>query len=263
MNSTLPISSAQSPHSIARSDLFISYRQAFRQATGRLLRFTEEVIPGTDNHESELCLFPRTPVCADGRNFGFLSVDPFRLTDEQNGGFDVIAHRMLDHGATPAEIRAVRASFNRLPAMSSALAEAVNTMVRIFALQLGEFADRAFLESMDSEPAAVAKARNFIMEHLVEPITLEQVASNVGVSSFHFCKIFKKATGFTFTEFVTLARVAEAKRMLLSPQNRVTEVAYEVGFQSLSQFNRCFKKVTNQSPSEFRSGSRHANLITC
>ena len=67
---------------------------------------------------------------------------------------------------------------------------------------------------------------------------VEAVAKAVNVSPFHFCKLFKRATGLTFTDFVNRARVEKAKRMLMKPDARITEVAYDVGFQSLSHFNR-------------------------
>ncbi len=79
------------------------------------------------------------------------------------------------------------------------------------------------------------------------------MARHSGVSPFHFCKIFKRFTGLTFTEYVNRARVEKAKQLLIKPQSRVTEVAYDVGFQSLSQFNRSFRRVMDQSPTEFRS----------
>ncbi len=64
--------------------------------------------------------------------------------------------------------------------------------------------------------------------------------------------MFKKATGLTFTEYLSRIRVEKAKSYLLNPHIRISEVAFEVGFQSLSQFNRVFKKITGQSPSQFR-----------
>ena len=94
------------------------------------------------------------------------------------------------------------------------------------------------------------------MGHLAEPMSLEGVASEVNVSPFHFCKIFKRATGMTFTDFVNRARVEKAKRMLMRPEARITEVAYDVGFQSLSHFNRSFRRIVSESPTEFRSRMR-------
>ena len=65
--------------------------------------------------------------------------------------------------------------------------------------------------------------------------------------------MFKKATGINFTEYVSRTRTEKAKNLLLNPNLRVSEIAYEVGFQSLTHFNRIFKKLVGQSPTEYRS----------
>jgi AraC-like DNA-binding protein len=70
---------------------------------------------------------------------------------------------------------------------------------------------------------------------------------------FHFCKVFHKTTGLTFTDYVARVRLDDAKTQLLNPSRRISEVAYDVGFQSLTQFNRTFKRVFGQSPTEFRA----------
>lgn len=231
---------------VSRSELFVSYRNAFREATGRLLRFTQN---------SEVSGFPpclKIPVKVAGKPIGFLSVDPYRTIGLEDDLFNNFAHQMLDGGATPSQLRTARKTYDHLPAMSQSLAHAVETMLRIFSIQLGEFAERAFLQSTCNEPPAISKARGYILGHLGEELALDDVARHAGVSLYHFCKVFKKTTGHTFTEFVTKARVEEAKRLLMHPQMRVTEIAYDVGFQSLSQFNRSFKKITAQSPSEYR-----------
>jgi AraC-like DNA-binding protein len=64
--------------------------------------------------------------------------------------------------------------------------------------------------------------------------------------------MFKKATGLNFTDYVSRIRVEKAKNLLLNRNLRVSEIAYEVGFQSLTHFNRVFKKVMGQSPTEYR-----------
>jgi AraC-like DNA-binding protein len=72
------------------------------------------------------------------------------------------------------------------------------------------------------------------------------------VSTFYFCKMFKKATGVTFTDYLARVRVEKAKNLLLNPHLRVSEIAYTVGFQSLTHFNRLFRKLTGESPTSFR-----------
>ena len=78
------------------------------------------------------------------------------------------------------------------------------------------------------------------------------MAKAAGASVFHFCKVFHKATGLTFTDYVARVRVEDARTQLLNPNQRISEIAYDVGFQSLTQFNRTFKRVFGQSPTEFR-----------
>jgi len=72
------------------------------------------------------------------------------------------------------------------------------------------------------------------------------------MSAFYFCKIFKKATGLTFTDYLARVRVEKVKNLLLNPHRRVSEAAYEAGFQSLSQFNRVFRRIAGESPSIYR-----------
>ena len=80
-----------------------------------------------------------------------------------------------------------------------------------------------------------------------------QVAAAVHTSLFYFCKLFRRVTGTTFTEFVSRTRLEKAKNLLLNPNLRISEIAYEVGFQSLTHFNRVFKKVERESPTCYRA----------
>ena len=94
-------------------------------------------------------------------------------------------------------------------------------------------------------------------------MTLSAVAAAAGASVFHFCKVFHAATGLKFTDYVARARVEDARQRLLNPNMRISEVAYEVGFQSLTQFNRTFKRVFGQSPSEFRARTASPRSRKC
>jgi AraC-like DNA-binding protein len=77
------------------------------------------------------------------------------------------------------------------------------------------------------------------------------VAASVHLSTAAFCRYFKRQTKMTFTDFVNQYRITQAKTLLLKGLN-VTEVCYEVGFESLSHFNKLFKKLSGENPSAFR-----------
>jgi AraC-like DNA-binding protein len=247
---------------LAHSDLFERYREAFSTTTGCALRLVRD-----EHHQhrkanaipfvTELCV----PVTLNNRPFVHLCAEPIRVSGGKTASFDDAARQMLEDGCSAQDLRAAHRWFDKLPVMSAERARAVETMLSLFAAQLGEYADKLFLQTVDSEPEAVRRARQHILDHLTEPLALEDVSRHAGVSPFHFCKIFKRATGMTFTEFVNKARVERAKRLLLKPQARITEIAYDVGFQSLSQFNRSFRRVTAESPTEYRAHVRHASPL--
>jgi AraC-like DNA-binding protein len=187
----------------------------------------------------------------------FISVPaPSGFSRGNNDSVDIAVRQMRDDGCTAALLGTARLCYDKLPVMNAAKAQALETMLQLFALQLGEIAERLFLQTVDNDPESVKRARCYITTHLTEAIMLDKVAEHAGISPFHFCKVFKRATGLTFTEYVNKSRVEEAKRLLLKPQSRVAEIAYDVGFQSLSQFNRSFRRVTTQSPTQYRIKQR-------
>lgn len=131
-----------------------------------------------------------------------------------------------------------------------------------FAHHLSLLTNELVLRSAAAEPPAAARARAFIAAHLGEPLALEQVARAANMSPFYFCKVFKQATGLTFTHYVARARIERTKQLLLNPHMRISEAAYEAGFQSLSQFNRVFRRIAGESPTRYRAhlhgaGARH------
>jgi AraC-like DNA-binding protein len=104
-----------------------------------------------------------------------------------------------------------------------------------------------------SVPPDVARARTLVDARLGDELHLRDVARHAGMSKYHFCRVFKATTGLTFNSYVVQARVTRAQQRLLDPQARVSEVAYEVGFQSLSQFNRHFRRLVGECPTRFRA----------
>jgi AraC-like DNA-binding protein/ligand-binding sensor protein len=135
--------------------------------------------------------------------------------------------------------------------------DGVIKLLVIFAEQVASLSNQLIVERENAEPPAIMRAKAFITEHSSEELSLEQVARAVNMSSFYFCKMFKKFGGVNFTEYVSRIRIEKARNLLLNPNLRISEIAYEVGFQSLTHFNRVFKKVLGQSPTEFRAHLKH------
>jgi AraC-like DNA-binding protein len=103
-----------------------------------------------------------------------------------------------------------------------------------------------------AEPADVWRARRFIEENSIEPISLSQVANAVNISPTHLSEKFKNVTGIKFVDYVAQQRYEKARALLHNPETRVSEIAFAAGFQSLSQFNRVFKKLSGESPRAYR-----------
>jgi AraC-like DNA-binding protein len=117
------------------------------------------------------------------------------------------------------------------------------------------------VQAEESESPLVRRARAYILANQADPIDLAKVAQAMHVSTFYFCKMFKRATGLTFTEYLSRVRVEKAKKLLLNPHLRISEIAYNVGFQSLTHFNRVFRQVVGQSPTEYRESKSARHML--
>jgi AraC-like DNA-binding protein len=95
------------------------------------------------------------------------------------------------------------------------------------------------------------KAREFIEEHSGEELSLRRMAKAVNIHPNYLSERFKQITGMTFVEYVASTRFQRA-RGLLHRDVRISEIAFAAGFQSLSQFNRIFKRLSGKSPTQFR-----------
>jgi AraC-like DNA-binding protein len=103
-----------------------------------------------------------------------------------------------------------------------------------------------------AEPVEIWKARKFIEEHSADELSLSKLAKAVNISANHLSEKFKQVTGVKFVDYVAQIRFEKARHLLLNSNLRISEIAFAVGFQSLSQFNRVFKGRAGKSPTEYR-----------
>jgi AraC-like DNA-binding protein len=115
------------------------------------------------------------------------------------------------------------------------------------------FQDRGKDGRSRAEPVEIWKARNFIDKHFEEELSLPRVAKAVNISGNHLSEKFKQVTGVNFVEYIARTRLEKARTLLHDVDLRVSEIAFAAGFQSLSQFNRVFKKFSGKSPTEYRA----------
>jgi len=162
------------------------------------------------------------------------------------------ATRQLAKWKVDMDIAALRTAFFKTRVLTKAHYGATVRLLESFAQHLSLVTNELMITEASAEPPAVGRARAFIAEHLDEQLSLQQVAQASHTSAFYFCKIFKAAVGLTFTDYLARARVERTKRLLLNQHVRVSEAAYEAGFQSLSQFNRVFRRIVGESPSAYR-----------
>jgi AraC-like DNA-binding protein len=192
------------------------------------------------------------PVKLGTHTIGFLQTGQVLRQKPTATSFDRAVAKANELGVDINSPPAKKAYF-ATPVVSQKKLDSVTMLLSIFAEHLSMKSNQIAVQTANAEPPMISKAKQFIAEHHAEDLSLGQVAAAVHTSIFYFCKMFRKITGTTFTEFVSRTRVEKAKNLLLNPNLRISEIAYEVGFQSLTHFNRVFKNVVGESPSDYRS----------
>jgi len=139
-----------------------------------------------------------------------------------------------------------------IPLLTAKQHAAAIMLLNSFAKHLAIVSNQVVLQTQHIEPPLITRAKAYIEANCATDLSLGQTARALNLSIFYFCKLFKKATGVNFSEYLSRARLERAKGLLLDPNVRVSEAAFEAGFQSLTHFNRVFKNLVGTSPSEFR-----------
>lgn len=94
---------------------------------------------------------------------------------------------------------------------------------------------------------------SFVNLHYSEDLGLKQASDMLNFDESYFCRIFKNATGATFTEYLNFVRICKAEKLLNKTQDSILEISEAVGFSSVSYFNRIFKRYRHLSPRAYRN----------
>lgn len=191
------------------------------------------------------------PVHAGNRVLGFLQIGQVRLRAPTGEDVTRIARLFLtEREAPPAE--QINADLWRTRYVSPAHYASLVQLLEIFARQLAEWYAQHAPTELPREPMVMLRAKEWIETHFHEPIGLAEAASVAQMSVWTFSRSFHRTFGVTFREFLGRTRIDHARQMLAHPEATVADTLDAVGFTSLAQFNRSFRKFVGNSPGKFR-----------
>lgn len=182
---------------------------------------------------------------------GYLQTGQVFLRKPSKRHFEEIL-RDLPVAASNLDLAEVESAYFQTRVISKHHYASVVRLLIIFADHLASISNQMMIRDSTMEFPAITRVRRFIAEHQSEELSLAAAARAVNLNEFYFCKLFKKATGLTFTSYLARLRIESVKLRLLNAHTHVSEAAFAAGFQSLSQFNRVFRRITGESPSEYR-----------
>jgi len=191
------------------------------------------------------------PVRVGQRVIGFLCTGQV-FTRRPNVRDCTLQHKRLFAKASLAGQRALRL-WKQTPSIEAAKYQALVQLLNFFAKQLSALSSQLLIEEKCGEPEVVMRARRFIAHNKRGRLSLSSVAKASGASMFHFCTLFRQTTGLKFSDYVARSRIEDARMLLCDPRRRMCEVASEAGFQSMTAFNRAFRRIVGESPTEYRN----------
>jgi AraC-like DNA-binding protein len=191
------------------------------------------------------------PVRVGENLVAFLQTGQVLMEKADAAVFENATKQLLQFGAE-VDVKRLEEAYFQTRVVSKKQYESVVRLLMIFSQHLAALSNQLMVENDSPGMPGITKARALIAERYAEELSLTEVARAVNMSAFYFCKSFKKVTGMTFTDYLARVRIEKVKNALINPSCRVSEAAYDAGFQSLSQFNRVFRRVAGESPSAYR-----------
>ncbi|NJK93443.1 MAG: helix-turn-helix domain-containing protein [Blastochloris sp.] len=199
------------------------------------------------------------PLQISGLNVGYLVFGGFKLKSLSGPELKRTRH-LLAKAGIPVSEEQVQRGWEEVPQLDGATSEAYTYFVEMAARHISEQLTSHLIRSTESVPELIARACKVIQRDVfVADVNLLGVARECAVSSGHLSRLFHQSTGLTFREYVVRLRAEHAHDLLRHSKKSVTEIAFESGFQSISQFHRMFRRIYRCTPRELRA-SAHAGI---
>jgi AraC-like DNA-binding protein len=191
------------------------------------------------------------PVRVGHNLIAFLQTGQILLHAPHQAEFTKTTRELVKLG-TDVDVKRLEEAYFQTRVVTRVQYESIVRLLTIFAQHLSVLSNQLMVQGSSGEIPAITRARALIAEKHAGELSLTEIAQAVNMSAFYFCKTFKKATGMTFTDYLARVRAEKVKNLLLNPNTRISEAAFAAGFQSLSQFNRVFRRIAGESPTVYR-----------
>ena len=169
------------------------------------------------------------PIRVGDKLIAFLKTGQVLLHKPNKEEFSKVTRQLLSWG-TEVDLKSLEEAYFQSKVLNEKQYEAFIHLLSTFAEHLGTISNSISIEASLAESDTIKRAKRYISEHYHEPLTLGEASKAVNMSVRYFCKVFKQASGMTFTDYLSRVRVEKAKHLLVNPHKRVSEIAYEVGF---------------------------------
>src|SRR5437870_3653326 len=245
-----------SHHGKTDHDSFAAILARFNQARAACLRAQTDASEESASTTRTVTWFAglsesAVPVYAGDRILGFLETGEVMLKNPTKKHFASITRQLRAWGYK-TDWKQLEQAYFRSCVLSPVRYRAMLRLLSIFAEHLSILSNQLVVRHEKGESTNMARARQFIEKHQAEPLSLARVAQAANISRHYFCKMFKKATGMNFIDYLSRVRVERSKTLLLNPNSRISEAAFASGFQSMTNFNRAFRRIVGRSPTQFR-----------
>lgn len=273
---------------LKRSQIYRDYEQAFRDTTGLPLNLRPIeafdlphhddpnenpfcALMAQSNHTCAACLQlqrkveeqaqmePKTLKCFAGlcdsavpirvgeNLVAFLQTGQILLHKPDEEQFAKTTRQILKWG-TDVDLKKLEEAYFQTRVVTKRQYESIVRLLTIFAQHLATLSNQLAVREENAESPTISRARAFISENHSDDLSLDEVARAVNMSAFYFCKMFKKATGMTFTDYLARVRVEKVKNLLLNPHKRISEAAFEWVSSPCRSSTACFARSPAKLP---------------
>lgn len=232
---------------LERLDFVHEYVQAFYRATGlslRLVPVSRDPYYAPPEQSAASCI--TVPVIISNQQVATLLTVPTFTDGSAKADCDVSQPAKESEYCDSRGVRAITPNH----------VEGVKRLMELFARSLEYLVGQNHFSLREDQPLAVVRAREYIVHHIHEPLHTAEIARYVNLCADHCARLFHHVTGLTLGRYITRVRFQRALELLADAHLRITEVAFASGFQSIPTFNRTFKRLTGQSPRNWRITSR-------